>query len=215
MQPLRPLAAFGRPVGRPTAPDFTTALIAVAMWGLTPAAQRAIQQLGRVDGSLDADVSFATKADAPYYCDIEKVINDVGDTITVNRFTDQSGNVNHLTPPSDPPFFRYTSGDPLNGISILNAGTGDVNVDYLYHSDIDGKPAFSPDGISAPNTAGILWHSASGEWRIHFGGSRQYSSGEDVATPDLVTAWDLVGGANPLPNVFPTELLYAEVQFFA
>lgn len=202
-----------RPPRGAAVPDFTTALVACAMWGLTPSWEMDGVSLGTMNGSLDSGLDFSTQGSSPFYCDIREVIDVFGDTFTVTSLADQTGSARHLNP-GEAPRFSITSGDPLNGISILNSGQLEVNTDYLYYGMVNGKAAFTPTGAAGdPYIHGIVW--TGGSWSINSLATLQYESGYDVPTPDLVGFWGAINGANPIPNVFTTELLYAEVNFIA
>ena len=202
-----------RPPRGVAVPDFTTALIAAAMWGLTPDYQVEDATLGRVSGSLDSEINFGTKADAPYYCDIAQVIKDVGDTITVDRFDNQATGSNHFATGGAPPFFNIS-----HTVVVSEAASADANQTCVSAGTmLNGKPSYVPDGITDPLEAGIFWDTD--HWDIRAGVSgdtRRYRSFDDVATPDLCTTWVAVGPGNmaSLPTV-TTLQFFAEVQSYA
>ena len=77
-------------------------------------------------------------------------------------------------------------------IIVSGAGNAVVNDTWTFWDTVDGKPAY----ITA--TQYMAWSAAAGYWSM----SGWYISYDDVATPDLVTTWELgFGGVLPLPTV--------------
>ena len=88
-------------------------------------------------------------------------------------------------------------------ISIAGAGETSVNLNnYVQTATINGKPYFK-DSASF-----IQWISAgTPQWQIGHGGNSYYSSTEDVATPDLVTTWEIMTGpSGPADSPVPTSV---------
>jgi len=71
----------------------------------------------------------------------------------------------------------------------------DVAGTYLYMGDTEGKPLYRVDGD--PDGYLIGWDGSA--W--YLGNTGMFYSTQNVATPDLVTAWVAVGGAAGVPTV--------------
>ena len=84
------------------------------------------------------------------------------------------------------------SGGAYPDMIVSGAGSTVVNDTWTFWDTVDGKPAY----ITA--TQYMAWSAAAGYWSM----SGCYISYDDVATPDLVTTWELgFGGVLPLPTV--------------
>jgi len=91
---------------------------------------------------------------------------------------------------------------PTGNMIVSGAGSVDANGVYTPRGNYDGKPYYNllgkPDNLEEWF---IRWDDL---WRIDgdpAGDGVLYSSMEDVATPDLVTAWDVTNGQPPAPTV--------------
>ena len=90
--------------------------------------------------------------------------------------------------PNDASVDVGTSGDMI----VSGAGSTVVNDTWTFWDTVDGKPSY----ITA--TEYMAWSATAGFWSM----SGWYISYDDVATPDLVTTWELgFGGVLPLPTV--------------
>jgi hypothetical protein len=88
-------------------------------------------------------------------------------------------------------------------ISVVGSGEASVNLsNYTQTATINGKPYFSDSGSF------IQWiSSGTPQWQIGAGGSSYYSSTDDVATPDLVTTWEIISGpSGPADSPVPTSV---------
>lgn len=92
---------------------------------------------------------------------------------------------------------------PVNeSFTVAGAGSSAMNGTYVNYGTANGKPKYSKDGTdSYPR---IYW--SSGFWVMDVTGNAvaDYSSNQDVATPDLVTTWNVVEGVGPAPTVTKT-----------
>jgi hypothetical protein len=88
---------------------------------------------------------------------------------------------------------------PTGDIIVSGAGTGHANGRYLQAGIENAKPYYEKTGNQDPL---ILW--VQDAWRIYDSIDNEenwYFSTEDVATPDLVTSWDVDQGSSPAPTV--------------
>jgi hypothetical protein len=87
------------------------------------------------------------------------------------------------------------------GVNIIVSGAGDVaaNGTYLPGEAMNGKPAFYKSGTNWF----MGWETGfPDKWVIRDGsGNYPYVSSQDVASPELVTAWDVIGLSSPAPDV--------------
>jgi hypothetical protein len=105
--------------------------------------------------------------------------------------------------------------DPFGPICVSDAGSSIVNGTYTFVGIVDGKNSYSNENNF------IVWEPGfGGFWFIKNIGTSYYFSSDNVATPDLVTTWELTGpGQNPLPIVTsgtclsPISGCYTSVQF--
>lgn len=96
--------------------------------------------------------------------------------------------------------------DVTPSITVSGAGTSEVNGTYTQRGTHNGRPYYNkasePDGVDASS---IFWDTNDSNWYISGAdtSSLYRSTGaDDVATPDLVPAWEPVGdGVNPSPTV--------------
>lgn len=87
---------------------------------------------------------------------------------------------------------------PVNAAIIVSgAGTTGDNGTYYQFGTVNGKPQYSKTGTASYPR--IFW--ANGFWQIDETGNgvAEYSSNQDVATPDLVTTWNVTGGEGTAP----------------
>jgi hypothetical protein len=91
----------------------------------------------------------------------------------------------------------YTLTNDVDAMAVEGAGTDDANQVYLYLEDFNSKPLYALGGAS---TSSIFWSenywNALGTIPLF-----HYRSTEDVATPDLVSAWTVFAGDAPAPTV--------------
>jgi hypothetical protein len=95
--------------------------------------------------------------------------------------------------------YSSSGGAPTGDIIVSGAGTGHANGHYLQSGISNGKPYYEKTGNQDPL---ILW--VQDAWRIYDSIDNEenwYFSTEDVATPDLVTSWDVDQGSSPAPAV--------------
>lgn len=92
--------------------------------------------------------------------------------------------------------------DAMAGIIVAGAGTTDFNGTYTQNGFKNGKPYYEFGNCL------IEWQSIgtlSPYWSIRYTTDQydipKYLDYEDVATPDLCTAWDINYGASPVPTV--------------
>jgi len=100
-------------------------------------------------------------------------------------------------------------------IVVSGAGTDDVDADYLPISFQNGKQAYIKKNASFQDER-IEWNGS--EWEIFFEdfpNSVSYFSTDDVATPDLVTTWQVgTNGEAPIPTVTAETILpYYDVNY--
>lgn len=83
---------------------------------------------------------------------------------------------------------------------VSGAGTSAVNGTYTPTGTRNSKQYYNLTGTSSIVSA-ISWDG--GSWNIYAAsGQANYNSGDNVATPDLVTTWTAAfGGSNPVPTV--------------
>lgn len=88
----------------------------------------------------------------------------------------------------------------VSGSLTSDGSTPLVFPELVYSGELGGKPSWSDSGDWDTAESGLAWFE--GTWRLtqypFVGG---WESAEDVATPDLVTAWDLVGTATGDPEI--------------
>lgn len=94
-------------------------------------------------------------------------------------------------------------------MTVAGAGTAEVNAIYSDRGpSVGGKNYYNILGtIDSSEVSSIVWvdFGAGLSWNIVDAfGSILYRSDEDVATPDLVTVWDVNDGAGPAPTVTTT-----------
>ena len=82
----------------------------------------------------------------------------------------------------------------------------DVAGTYLYMGDTEGKPLYRVDGD--PDGYLIGWDGSA--W--YLGNTGMFYSTQNVATPDLVTAWVAVGGSAGIPTVTPAATSAGQVE---
>lgn len=82
-----------------------------------------------------------------------------------------------------------------NDIVISGAGTAAVNLTTGYFKQTDRRPEHRLGDIA------VRWVAESSVWRVYEGGTVRYYSEDDVATADLVTAWQLDDADSPVPTV--------------
>ena len=92
---------------------------------------------------------------------------------------------------------------PTGDINVEGAGTSHANGHYLQSGISNGKPYYEKTGNQDPY---IAWEDQSDvfAWRIFDSIDNVdtwYFSTEDVATPDLVTSWQVDQGGSPAPTV--------------
>jgi hypothetical protein len=84
---------------------------------------------------------------------------------------------------------------PTGNMIVSGAGSVEVNGVYVFIREYLGRPEYSQSLI-----ADIFWNG--NYWSINSSdGSPLYLSYEDVATPDLVTTWQVEDGQPPAPTV--------------
>jgi hypothetical protein len=88
-------------------------------------------------------------------------------------------------------------------IQVTGAGTTAVNAFYDTDGTYDGRPRWRKAGTTTPtNQDCIFWAAGPARWAITSGSTTVYIAEEDVATPDLVSAWSaLFPGVSPVPAV--------------
>lgn len=87
----------------------------------------------------------------------------------------------------------------VDAMIVEGAGTAGVNGTYLRDGDSGGKPRYTLVGGTTGDDS-IQW--VGSKWSIISGGGlEKYESSEDVATPDLVVTWAVLGGTAPVPTV--------------
>ena len=83
-------------------------------------------------------------------------------------------------------------------VTVSGAGTSEANGTYIYAGELYGKPYY------ALGENMLFWYGAGGYWVL----ASSYYSTDDVATPDLVTTWNVVNdGIAPVPTVTSTNPL--------
>lgn len=90
-------------------------------------------------------------------------------------------------------------------IVVSGAGSSVVNDTWTYWTIVEGKPAYITDAEY------MAWTELGGGfWSMGY-----YISYDDVATPDLVTTWELgLSGVLPLPTVTAQKPTLTEVAIF-
>ena len=88
---------------------------------------------------------------------------------------------------------------------VAGAGSAFVNETCTYKKVIDGKPYYASNYVDVSRIT-IKWVTSTLTWVIamedFFGGFTSfYQSYEDVATPNLCTAWQVTNGTLPVPTV--------------
>ena len=94
------------------------------------------------------------------------------------------------------------SGAAGAGMIVAGAGEEDVNGAYTPTGTNAGKPFYNLAGSGAtdPNIQAIYWDGS--HWGIYTADSDiAYISAQNVATPDLVTAWSPGTGSGPAPTI--------------
>jgi hypothetical protein len=86
---------------------------------------------------------------------------------------------------------------PTGNMIASGAGKAGANGLYILGAPINGKPAYYKDGWR------IEWKTGFPDaWQFQeIGLGQPYASSENVATPDLVTTWNVIGLNNPAPTV--------------
>ena len=86
----------------------------------------------------------------------------------------------------------------MANIIVSGAGSSEVNGTYAVADEGGGKPAYANN---ANSDIVIGW--GLGTWLIMNSSTRfiYYFSGDDVATPDLCTTWEVYYGEPPVPTV--------------
>ena len=82
-------------------------------------------------------------------------------------------------------------------IIVTGAGSGIINGTYTPDGEVNGRESYR----QIINTAALISWTGT-KWLISEGTDDYYESTDDVATPDLVTTWTVVGfGSSPVPTV--------------
>ena len=87
---------------------------------------------------------------------------------------------------------------PTGDIIVSGAGTTAVNDVYVRDGESNGKPVYNAQGNEVSQEDYITWDNV---WVIYYQENPFYASEEDVATPDLVTTWQVAEGLAPAPTV--------------
>ena len=117
------------------------------------------------------------------------------------RNGDANGKANYSIVKDDVANFNLRFSEPT--ISVSGSGETSVNLsNYVQTATVNGKPYFSDSGSF------IQWiSSGTPQWQIGAGGNSYYSSTDDVATPDLVTTWEIISGpSGPADSPVPTSV---------
>ncbi|GGE45151.1 T9SS type A sorting domain-containing protein [Psychroflexus planctonicus] len=98
-------------------------------------------------------------------------------------------------------FFCFSLGNAQN-IVVSGAGTSAANGTYIQDGTYNSKPKYVKDGDSSWELKYDCFMFACDGWGIiQYGNSEYYYSNEDVATPDLVSSWNVGYGSFPAPSV--------------
>ena len=94
--------------------------------------------------------------------------------------------------------YLTTEGSSAREMTVANAGTSAVNGVYAENGTNGGKAKYTKGDYN------IFWDSGIGQWYIGVDTNvftADYTSANDVATPNLCTTWSRASGDDPVPTV--------------